>query len=191
MLRLPTILLAVFPSVSSLSLGAGSSFPTPFPGSVWDIQENQGHGSCNMNGSYSSNIKAAFYKPEESDADDHTAIALDMTKLQDRAKCVWANTGCDFKFGAPELGKNGNTPKANFEITWESRYDDCDGVWFATWLCPNPWLAPQGLTGEIDCIESCKINTETGNPFSVKTAIICNDQGQSGRIGNVGSRGEP
>jgi hypothetical protein len=54
-----------------------------------------------------------------------------------------------------------------FDVTW----NDCQDIWMAPlWLYSDPWRGPQGLSGEIDLLETCR-----GQNPKITTSIICRD----------------
>jgi len=58
-------------------------------------------------------------------------------------------------------------------IEWDAAWEECDDIWIAPlWMTPGHWKAPQGTSGEIDFMESCKCHWPR-NHFG--TSIICHD----------------
>lgn len=91
---------------------------------------------------------------------DPTSITMDLSKVADKVGCyVWEARQCEWKMT--------EFKSMEFDAEWS----DCDDLWIAPlWLTPSPWKPPQGKSGEIDLIESCK-----GHRGTVGTSIICND----------------
>merc|ERR1711935_917182 len=59
------------------------------------------------------------------------------------------------------------------ELSFDAQWENCGDVWVAPiWLCPSDWKPLQGMSGEIDFIETCKINDN----YSIKTSIMCKQQ---------------
>lgn len=96
-------------------------------------------------------------------AGDPTSISLDMSTVSDKEGCYRYNTndGLKWKF---EVGT---------EITFDAEWENCEEIWTAPiWHTPDEWREPQGLTGEIDLIESCRSHRDE----TFTTSIICDDQ---------------
>merc|ERR1712157_128689 len=62
--------------------------------------------------------------------------------------------------------------KKGTEITFDAEWEGCEQIWTAPlWLTPSRWDPPQGLSGEIDLLETCRSHQEE----TFGTSIICND----------------
>jgi len=62
--------------------------------------------------------------------------------------------------------------KKFMQLEFDAEWTNCQNIWFAPlWLTPSPWKAPQGLSGEIDLIETCRSHHHD----TVGTSIICRD----------------
>jgi len=97
---------------------------------------------------------------------DHTSIKLDMSKVSNKQACFAYSTEGPLNWDM----KPGTT------ITFDAEWEGCDKVWTAPlWLMPSEWHKPQGLTGEIDLLETCKGHGDE----TFTTSIICNDHPNS------------
>jgi hypothetical protein len=83
---------------------------------------------------------------------------MDMSRVSIKQGCyVWEAEDCTWS--AKEM------KRLEFEVAWS----DCDNLWFAPlWFTPIPWIEPQGLTGEVDLLETCK-----AHPGAITTSIMC------------------
>jgi len=95
-------------------------------------------------------------------AGDRTSISLDMTQVRDKRGCYVYKSQEHLTFDSHKL------KKLEFDAEWQ----DCQHIWFAPlWIVPRRWIAPQGRSGEIDLIETCRSHKHD----TVGTSIICND----------------
>jgi len=93
---------------------------------------------------------------------DPTSITLDMRSVQSKQGCYAYGSSQKLTWKMTEL------KKIVFDVEWE----DCEQVWTAPlWLTPAKWVKPQGLSGEIDVLETCKKHQRE----TVGTSIICRD----------------
>lgn len=76
---------------------------------------------------------------------DYTSIVVDMRPLSVRTGCfAWTMSQCSFDLR--------QVSSIEFDVDMAS----CGGLWSAPlWLSPLKWIAPQGLSGEIDFVEVC------------------------------------
>jgi len=99
-------------------------------------------------------------------AGDRTSITLDMSEVNGKQGCWAYSSG-----GSLEWEMH-----ANMQIDFDAEWQDCTTVWFAPlWLTPQTWIAPQGLSGEIDLIESCRAH----HGDTVGTSIRCDQHPDS------------
>lgn len=91
---------------------------------------------------------------------DLTSISLDLNTVSDPVGCfLWETRDCKF-----DMNKI-----ATVEL--DAEWSGCGELWFAPfWHVSLPWIAPQGTSGEIDYIETCRLSG-----YKVQTAIICRD----------------
>jgi len=93
---------------------------------------------------------------------DHTSIQLDMSKVHNKQACFAYSTA-----GVLQWDMQPGTT-----ITFNAEWENCDKVWTAPiWLMASSWIGPQGLTGEIDLLETCSGHGDE----SFTTSIICGD----------------
>lgn len=93
---------------------------------------------------------------------DRTSISLDMARVHSKQGC-WAYSSS---------GKLTWTFHHTTHIEFNAEWSDCTNVWFAPlWITPSHWKSPQGTSGEIDLIESCRKHQHD----TVGTSIICRD----------------
>lgn len=98
---------------------------------------------------------------------DHTSISLDMTKVSNKKGCYAYNTKTNKHWDSKKVRK------LEFDAEWQ----DCEKVWFCPlWITPAHWIEPQGLSGEIDLIESCRTHVHD----TVGTSIICKEHPDPG-----------
>lgn len=114
---------------------------------------------------------------------DSTSISLDMSTVLGSKQGCYAYT--------TRLKKTFNTHKVK-NIEFDAEWQDCQDVWFAPlWITPFLWVAPQGKSGEIDLIESCR--NHRGNALT--TSIICSQHPNplcfEPQWGNAASSGGP
>ena len=95
---------------------------------------------------------------------DETSISLNMAKLKKEDKdnnCFVHDTKQRMFFKMQDIN----------EISFDAEWDQCDDVWAAPiWLNPSTWKKPQGQSGEIDFVETCR----SAN-YGIKTAIQCGE----------------
>lgn len=137
------------PSSSSSLCKGGNVEMNSVADSIWEHQTS--HPSC-----------TGEYKTEgfSQCAGDPTSISLDMSKVDDKQGCYLYNSeqklSWEFQPGT--------------EITFDAEWENCEEVWMAPlWLTPTKWKPPQGLSGEIDLIETCKGH----HGETLSTSIIC------------------
>jgi len=137
------------PSICQSPVGMGS-----MPDSIW--KQLPAHPSCAYAG-----------HPFKSEgfgqcAGDPTSITLNMGVVAEKQGCYAYTTEDKKEWTMNEVS----------EISFDAEWEDCEGVWTAPlWLTPKTWVAPQGLSGEIDLIETCKSHAQE----TVGTSIICTD----------------
>ena len=137
------------PSICQSPVGMGS-----MPDSIW--KQLPAHPSCVYAG-----------HPFKSEgfgqcAGDPTSITLNMGVVAEKQGCYAYTTEDKKEWTMNEVS----------EISFDAEWEDCEGVWTAPlWLTPKTWVAPQGLSGEIDLIETCKSHAQE----TVGTSIICTD----------------
>eukprot|EP00928_Gymnodinium_smaydae_P015177 TRINITY_DN15564_c0_g1_i1.p1 TRINITY_DN15564_c0_g1~~TRINITY_DN15564_c0_g1_i1.p1 ORF type:complete len:672 (+),score=103.75 TRINITY_DN15564_c0_g1_i1:47-2062(+) len=93
---------------------------------------------------------------------DPTSIGISLKGLLDKTGCfAWSTLGCGWQML--------DVRYIEFDVEWQ----DCDQLWFAPlWFFSDPWIAPQGRSGEIDLLESCR---SSRLPWTLRTSIICKD----------------
>ena len=102
--------------------------------------------------------------------DDPTSISFNMAEVSKKGHRK------DACFAYHTEQRKFFQPKDISEITFDAQWDQCGDVWTAPiWLKPAQWRISQGLSGEIDFIETCHANKVIHSRYGVKTAIICED----------------
>jgi len=104
---------------------------------------------------------------------DMTSISMDMGRVGGGpgGKCFAFKTKCTFSMQTMRT------------LTWDAQWDGCDDVWTAPlWLTPARWHSPQGQSGEIDMMETCKNNHgRDGKGFWMKSSIMCSQHREHGQ----------
>jgi len=113
---------------------------------------------------------------------DRTSISLDMTQVASKRGCYVYGTSSNLNFDSHQLRK----------LEFDAEWDSCQNVWMAPlWLVPARWIAPQGTSGEIDLLETCRSHAHD----TVGTSIICRDHPHPGcfepQWGQAASSGGP
>eukprot|EP00928_Gymnodinium_smaydae_P001662 TRINITY_DN1059_c0_g1_i1.p1 TRINITY_DN1059_c0_g1~~TRINITY_DN1059_c0_g1_i1.p1 ORF type:complete len:745 (-),score=67.51 TRINITY_DN1059_c0_g1_i1:147-2294(-) len=131
-----------------------STTSTPDSQSIWRHLEN--HPSCKGR----DRTDATGMCVNANGEPDFTSITMNLEPLEVKTGCfVYDTSECEWSMKKMR--------HLEFDIEWE----DCDGVWFAPlWLVSLPWIPPQGTSGEIDLLETCR-----SHPWTIRTSIICRD----------------
>jgi len=98
-------------------------------------------------------------------AGDPTSITMDLRQVSDKRGCYVWGSKCTWSM------------KSISRIEFDAEWADCVNIWFAPlWLTPLKWVPPQGRSGEIDLLETCKAGAHNGK---IGTSIICKDHPNS------------
>jgi len=105
-----------------------------------------------------------FACADDSGIVDGSSIFVDMGSVADKVGCfVWETDDCQYPMKSVK--------QIDFDVEWEG----CSDLWMAPlWTFSSPWAPDtnrQGLSGEIDFVEECRVP-------SVNTNLGCYDAGQ-------------
>jgi len=135
------------PSPSDLSICKKTTAMTA--SSVWQVGSSA-H-SCKSNDGIRGD--GAFSCVRENGEVDLTSIQVDMRKVHKKTGCFeWVTKHCEMPMR--------KVRSIDFDVEWES----CDALWVAPiWMFSDPWVPPQGTSGEVDFVEACPTDTISTN----------------------------